>query len=78
VTLATQSAGCEEAERLAGTPVLLFHGDNDELLPPQASELVQMLTGGELVVFPDTGHLLTQAAAELRERLGSWIPARFA
>lgn len=78
VTLATQSAGCEEAERLAGKPVLLFHGDNDELLPPQASELVQMLTGGELVVFSDTGHLLTQAADELRARLGDWIPARFA
>jgi pimeloyl-ACP methyl ester carboxylesterase len=78
VTLATQSAGCEEAERLAATPILLLHGENDELLPPQASELVQMLTGGELVVFPDAGHLLTQVGDELRERLGSWIPARFA
>jgi alpha/beta superfamily hydrolase len=78
VTLATQSAGCEDAERLSATPVLLFHGENDELLPPQASELVQMLTGGELVVFPDTGHLLTQAADELRDRLGRWIPQRFA
>jgi uncharacterized protein len=77
VTLATQSAGCEEAERLGETPVLLFHGERDELLPPQASELVQMLTGGELVVFPDTGHLLTEAADKLRERLGNWIPARF-
>jgi pimeloyl-ACP methyl ester carboxylesterase len=78
VTLATQSAGCEEAERLGATPVLLFHGENDELLPPQASELVQMLTGGELIVFPDTGHLLTEAADELRDRLGRWIPERFA
>jgi len=77
VTLATQSAGCEEAEQLGATPVLLFHGERDELLPPQASELVQMLSGGELVVFPGTGHLLTEAADELRERLGSWIPARF-
>jgi fermentation-respiration switch protein FrsA (DUF1100 family) len=77
VTLSTQSAGCEEAERLAATPVLLFHGENDELLPPQASELVQLLTGGELVVFPDTGHLLTQASTELRDRLGTWIPERF-
>jgi alpha/beta superfamily hydrolase len=76
VTLATQSAGCEEAERLAGTPVLLFHGERDELLPPQASELVQMLTGGELVVFPGTGHLLTDVGDELRERLGAWIPGR--
>jgi hypothetical protein len=77
VTLATQSAGCEEAERLAGTPVLLFHGQRDEILPPQASELVQMLTGGELVVFPATGHLFTEVGDELRDRLGRWIPARF-
>jgi len=77
VTLATQSAGCEEGERLAGTPVLLFHGERDEILPPQASELVQMLTGGELVVVPDTGHLFTEFGDELRARLGSWIPARF-
>ncbi len=77
VTFATQSAGCEEAERLAGTPVLLFHGTNDEILPPQASELVQMLTGGELVVFPGTGHLFSGVGDELRERLASWIPERF-
>ena len=77
VTHATQSAGCEEAERLAGTPVLLFHGTNDEILPPQASELVQMLTGGELVVFPGSGHLFSDVGAELRERLGAWIPDRF-
>jgi pimeloyl-ACP methyl ester carboxylesterase len=77
VTLATQSAGCEEAERLGETPVILFHGERDELLPPQASELVQMLTGGELVVFPDTGHLLSEVADDLRDRLGRWIPARF-
>jgi alpha/beta superfamily hydrolase len=76
VTLATQSAGCEEAERLAGTPVLLLHGTNDEILPPQASELVQMLTGGELVVFPGSGHLFSDVGDELRERLGAWIPAR--
>jgi predicted esterase len=78
VTLATQSAGCEGAERLGATPVLLYHGVRDELLPPQASELVQMLTGGELVVFPGTGHLLTEVRDELRDRLATWIPARFA
>jgi alpha/beta superfamily hydrolase len=77
VTLATQSAGCEDAERLGTTPVLLVHGERDELIPPQASQLVQMLTGGELVVLSGTGHLLTEAADGLRERLGSWIPARF-
>ena len=33
VTFATQSAGCEVAGGLAGRPLLLFHGDRDEILP---------------------------------------------
>ena len=54
VTLATQSAGCEDAEGLAETPMLLFHGDRDEILPPFASEVVHQLAGGhgELVDPP--------------------------
>jgi pimeloyl-ACP methyl ester carboxylesterase len=74
VTFATQSAGCEVAEGLAGRPVLLFHGDRDELLPPQCSELVQMLAGGELVMLPGTGHLMTEGADVMRERLLDWLP----
>lgn len=76
VTLATQSAGCENAAGLAGRPLLLFHGDRDELLPPHVSETVNVLAGGhgELVVLPDTGHLLTEAAGLLRRRLLEWIP----
>jgi alpha/beta superfamily hydrolase len=78
VTLSTQSAGCEDAHGLARTPLLLLHGDRDEILPPMASEVVHHLAGGhgELVVLPGAGHLLVEAADELRERLGSWIPAR--
>ncbi len=80
VTLSTQSAGCEDAEGLAETPLLLFHGDRDEILPPFASEVVHQLSGGhgELVVLPGEGHLLTGAGEMLRERLTAWIPARLA
>ena len=75
VTLATQSAGCEVAEQLA-CPLLLFHGDADEVLPAAASEMVRFIAGrGELVVLPGTGHLMTEAGAELRQRLLDWIPA---
>jgi pimeloyl-ACP methyl ester carboxylesterase len=78
VTLATQSAGCEVADRLAGTPVLCFHGTADELLPPMCSELVAGLSGGELVILDGAGHLLAQAGEELRARLLEWIPAKLA
>jgi pimeloyl-ACP methyl ester carboxylesterase len=79
VTLATQSAGCEEAEELGDTPLLLLHGDRDEILPLFASQAVHHLAGGqgELVVLQGSGHLMTEAADELRTRLADWIPARF-
>ena len=41
--------------------------------------LLALLAGqGEVVLLPGTGHLLTEAAEELRERLDTWISARFA
>ena len=78
VTLSTQSAGCEDAAGLEGIPMLLLHGDRDEILPPFASEVVHQLAGGhgELVVLPGAGHLLSEAGPELRRRLGDWIPQR--
>ena len=75
VTLSTQSAGCERADELGDRPLLLLHGDRDELLPVATSETVRMIAGtGELVVLPGAGHLLTEAADELRTRLIEWIP----
>jgi fermentation-respiration switch protein FrsA (DUF1100 family) len=76
VTLATQSAGCEVAEGLAGRPVLCIHGTNDELLPSLCSELVAGLSGGELQILEGAGHLLTQGDAPslLRTRLLDWLP----
>jgi alpha-beta hydrolase superfamily lysophospholipase len=79
VTLSTQSAGCEHASDLGTTPLLLFHGTDDEILPPETSTVVQMLARhGDVVLLPGTGHLLSQAADELRDRLLAWIPERFA
>lgn len=77
VTLATQSAGCERAEGLWPRPILLLHGDRDEILPVMCSEVVSELAGGgELVVLPGAGHLLNQGAAGrvVREKLREWIP----
>ena len=77
VTLATQSAGCEQAEKLWPRPLLLLHGDRDEILPVMCSEVVSQLAGGgELVVLPGAGHLLNQGGADrvVREKLLEWIP----
>jgi len=79
ITLSTQSAGCENADALGTTPLLLMHGDKDEILPMMASQMVQMIAGqGEVVILPGAGHLLTEAAEELRQQLGAWIPDRLA
>jgi pimeloyl-ACP methyl ester carboxylesterase len=76
VTLATQSAGCEVADQLGDRPLLLLHGDADELLPVAASEMVRFIADtGELVVLGGAGHLLTQAGDQLRARLPDWIDA---
>jgi pimeloyl-ACP methyl ester carboxylesterase len=74
VGLATQSAGCEVAGGLAGRPLLLVHGDADELLPPECSLVVRELAGGgEVVLVPGGGHLLREAGDLLRERVPDWV-----
>jgi alpha/beta superfamily hydrolase len=79
VGLATQSAGCEAAGGLAGRPLLLVHGDADELLPPECSLVVRELAGGgEVVVVPGAGHLLREAGDLLRKRLPEWVRAQLA
>lgn len=79
VTFATQSAGCEVAGGLAGRPLLLFHGERDEILPIEASEMVRMIAGaGEVVRLPGDGHALARSGPILQERLDEWLPATFA
>ena len=78
VTLSTQSAGCEDAAMLSdAVPLLLLHGDRDEILSADTSRVVQMLVGhGEIEILPGSGHLLSESADLLRSRLGDWIPAQ--
>lgn len=75
VTFATQSAGCEVAGRLGDGPLLLFHGDRDEILPFEASEMVRAIAGGgELVRLPGDGHLLANSGTAIWDRLETWLP----
>lgn len=74
ITFATQSAGCEVAGALAGRPLLLFHGDRDELLPPEASHVVAAIAGhGEVEILPGDGHLLAKSDDIIVERLDTWL-----
>lgn len=75
VTFATQSAGCEIAGGLEGAPLLLFHGDRDEILPFESSEMVRMIAGsGEVVRLRGDGHLLAKSGDAMWERLEEWLP----
>jgi len=79
VTFATQSAGCEVAGGLQGRPLLLFHGDRDEILPLEASEVVRSMAGtGELRVMPGDGHLLARSHDVMREEVNAWCDTVFA
>jgi pimeloyl-ACP methyl ester carboxylesterase len=75
VTFATQSAGCEVASALGGRPLLLFHGDRDEILPAEASLMVQAIAGyGDVEMLPGDGHLLAKSDDVIAERLEEWLP----
>ncbi len=74
VTFATQSAGCEVAAGLAGRPLLLIHGDKDEILPLQASEVVKAIAGtGDLHVMPNDGHLLSRSHQSMHDLVVPWV-----
>ncbi len=75
VTFVTQSAGCEVAGGLAPRPLLMFHGERDEILPVEASAVVREIAGaGELIVLPNDGHLLGRSGDVMEERLRDWLP----
>jgi dienelactone hydrolase len=67
VTLATQSYGTERVRDLAGRPILLVHGVDDEILPADCSVQVFGRTGEpkELRLIPGASHGLDEAADEV-------------
>ncbi|MGI9601992.1 MAG: alpha/beta hydrolase [Acidimicrobiales bacterium] len=77
-TLATQSAGCEQAAELEPTPLVLFHGDRDVILGPENSAMVQaMAGGGDLRIIAGADHGFHEGRDELRDQLIAWIDDRF-
>ncbi len=78
VTFATQSAGCENADRLSDRNLLFVHGTNDTILPHQSSEMVRMIAGvGDLWLIPGADHLLSPAGEEIHQRMVEHLPTVF-
>jgi alpha-beta hydrolase superfamily lysophospholipase len=74
VTFATQSAGCEIAGGLQGKPLLMFHGDSDNILPAEASEMVRTIAGyGDLRIMQGDDHLLTNSHDHMFEEVLKWL-----
>jgi alpha/beta superfamily hydrolase len=79
VTFATQSAGCEIAGGLHSTPLLMFHGDNDSILPLEASEVVRSIAGtGDLHVMYGDDHLLAKSHDVMLSTTMDWLGTVFA
>lgn len=78
VTLATQSAGCEVANLLGDTPLLLLHGDRDTILTPDNSAIVRQMAGtGDFRIVAGAGHGLEEARDEVINTVASWLDERF-
>ena len=77
--LSTQSAGCEVASRLAPRPLLLIHGEDDDILAPFASEAVNQLAGGigTVEIVPGEGHGLADDSGAILERTIAWVLETF-
>ncbi|BAY46799.1 phospholipase/carboxylesterase [Scytonema sp. HK-05] len=76
VTLATQSYGTEPATELATRfSLLLMHGTNDQVLPPQCSEHVYdiALEPKRLILYPNATHGLDEVADEVYLVVRDWI-----
>lgn len=78
VTFATQSAGCEIAGGLQGRPLLMFHGDNDSILPLESSEIVRAMAGtGDLHVMHGDDHLLANSHDVMLQTVMQWLSTIF-
>ncbi len=78
--LASQSFGTEAVGRLTPRPLLLVHGEQDDVLPPECSTYVydHASEPRQLVLLPRAGHCFEEAEPELRQLLSSWLKANLA
>lgn len=79
ITLATQSFGAEDVAALAShASILLIHGQSDEVLSPQNSELIYSLARGEkkLEILQRNRHGLNESAGTVYSLVHNWLKAK--
>lgn len=78
-TISTQSAGCENAAALAPTPLLLLHGDRDQVLAPDNSLMVRTMAGyGDIEILTGGDHGLVDVRDALWDRTLGFLRRCFA
>ena len=79
VTLSTQSAGCEDGAALGDdSPAPVPRRPRRDPAAGHQCGRPGARRSRRARDLPGAGHLLTEAGDELRDRLGTWIPERFA
>ncbi len=73
--LSTQTAGTEDVRELSPRPLLLAHGEDDEVLPPVCSRQVyrRAKEPKRLILYPGCRHGLDSCREQLDHDLMEWI-----
>jgi hypothetical protein len=73
--LSSQTAGTEAADELAPRPLLLVHGEADEILPAACSRDIHRRAGEpkRLILYPGCRHGLDECRDALDRDLAAWI-----
>jgi pimeloyl-ACP methyl ester carboxylesterase len=77
--LASQSFGTSGANRVSPRPLLLIHGEQDTVLPPECSRYIydNALEPKRLILLPNAGHSFDECADELGRILDEFIADTF-
>lgn len=73
-TVASQTHGADDVDRLAPRPLLLLHGTADRVLPDRCSRILHQQAGEprELVLYEGDDHGLGANADDVLRRLHAW------
>ncbi len=74
--LASQTLGAEDVVLLSPRPLVLVHGESDNVLPVTNAHLIHgwAFEPKRLVTYPGAAHGLRECAEELRGLLLEWLP----